>query len=116
MQKNAYEIKYELMKLFNHLVLFTPWRIDRNSLKDSLHVYELRFDDEINNISQLGNYIMVNFWGTVISKVSLLDENERYLDINEEDIIDNIDHLDINLDDYLNQKYILIEHKESKYE
>lgn len=57
--------------------LFSEVRIDRDSIPDNLFVYEVRHDDEgFLDPAQIKRWIMVNFYGTLITKVPLLGQNE----------------------------------------
>lgn len=76
--------EFEVMKLFNKEVLFTPDRINKETVPKGVYVYEVRHDDEsVGDIVQLGKGILVNFYGTIITKEPIqLDGN--YKDIDEE--------------------------------
>ena len=64
---NAYEADYERFEILGHDALFTSLRIDRKTLPEGLHAYDLRdCDDCSGDPSELKNYVMVNHWGTVI--------------------------------------------------
>lgn len=61
--------QYEQIKLFGISVLFTPSRIPTNLLPSNIHRYEVRHDDEGQGIMcELGKSILVNHWGTILSK------------------------------------------------
>ena len=64
---NANDVDYERFEVLGHDALFTCLRIDRKTLPDGLHAYDLRdCDDCTGDPCQLKNYILVNHWGTVI--------------------------------------------------
>lgn len=62
--------KYEVVTLFNEPVLFANYRMDVNSDElDGLYVYMIRHDDECQGIPcEVAENVMVNHWGTIISK------------------------------------------------
>ncbi len=73
------------MKLFGKDVLFTDIRIPKDLLPKNIHRYELRHDDEgWGEICQIAPNILVNFYGTILSKNELALNNDYYRDINEE--------------------------------
>lgn len=60
-------------------------RIDRKSLPEGLHAYDLRDSDDCNGTpSEVRKFVMVNHWGTVITKEPIegvdegivIDEND----------------------------------------
>jgi len=65
---NANEADYERFELLGHDALFTCLRIDRKSLPEGLHAYDLRDEDSTGEICELKSHVMVNHWGTVIVK------------------------------------------------
>lgn len=62
--------KYEIVTLFNEPVLFANYRLDRNNPElRGLYVYDIRHDDECQGIPcEVAPFIMINHWGTIISK------------------------------------------------
>lgn len=74
---------YEEIEIFDTLALFSSGRIQKNSVPEGFYCYEVRHDDECRGIPcELSTRILVNFWGTVISKVPLIKESEcrRYIE------------------------------------
>ncbi len=66
---NANEAGYESFEILGHNALFTSLRIDRKTLPDGLYAYDLRdCDDCSGDPAELKSYVMVNHWGTVITK------------------------------------------------
>lgn len=66
---DANETDYERFEILGHDALFTNLRIDRKSLPDGLYAYDLRdCDDCSGNPAELRNFVLVNHWGTVITK------------------------------------------------
>lgn len=57
---------FELMELFDQVVLFTNARIDRKTVPDFLYAYDLR--DECDGIPcTIEKYVSVNHFGTIIA-------------------------------------------------
>lgn len=82
---NANETGYERFEILGHDALFTSLRIDRKSLPEGLHAYDLRdCDDCSGEPCEIKSHVMVNHWGTVIVKEPIegaddgivLDEND----------------------------------------
>ena len=74
---------YEEIEIFDTLALFSAGRIQKDSVPEGFYCYEVRHDDECMGIPcELSFHILVNFWGTVISKVPLIrdDECRRYIE------------------------------------
>ena len=65
------------------MALFSSGRIQKDSVPEGFYCYEVRHDDEGRGIPcELSAHILVNFWGTVISRVPLIQENKcrRYIE------------------------------------
>lgn len=61
--------KFELVVIFDKPVLFTSERLNRNLPIEGVYYYDIRHDDECRgDMAQLKDRVMVNHWGTVISK------------------------------------------------
>ena len=74
---------YEEIEIFDTPALFSAGRIQKDSVPDGFYCYEIRHDDEGRGIPcELSAHILVNFWGTVISRVPLIQENKcrRYIE------------------------------------
>ena len=68
MRVNAMTEKYESVSVFGHPMLFTNLRVDRDTVPKGYYMYEVRHDDDMQGLPvQIGTWIMVNHWGTLIS-------------------------------------------------
>lgn len=68
-ENNMLSDKFELVVIFDKPVLFTCERLDRSLPIDGVNYYDIRHDDECRgDMAQLKDRVMVNHWGTVISK------------------------------------------------
>lgn len=82
---NAMQETYEEIRLFGKPALFTPCRIDRATVPKGLHRYEIRHDDDCRGEAvELAHGIMVNHWGTVLMRDTLLSPTQTYRIIDEE--------------------------------
>lgn len=73
---NPFEIEeYSVVELFDCVCLFTSNRIQRDKVPSGLFVYDLRHaDDGSDKIVEISkNPIVVNHWGTIISKEPLCE-------------------------------------------
>lgn len=72
------EETYEEVTVLGHLMLFTDTRIDPSTVPKGMYRYEVRHDDDQQGIPrQIANWILVNFWGTLISNSPIhLEKNE----------------------------------------
>ena len=69
MEVNAAEESFELMEMFGQTVLFTNMRVDRSTVPEGLHVYDVRHDDDCTGeMCEIKPFVMVNHWGTIICK------------------------------------------------
>lgn len=101
-KKNCKEINYEQITLFNKPVLFTPWRIDRQSLPHGMHLYEVQHDDEQKGImTLLSKHISVNHWGTIISNQPIRLDKTGYRNIDEDKDVQYPQKAGITLDGYM---------------
>lgn len=69
---DAEKEEFDLMTLFDHAVLFTTNRIDRRTVPNNMFMYETRDGSQDGHIHELAYSIIVDFFGTVISKEPLL--------------------------------------------
>ena len=68
-ENNMLSDKFDLVVIFDKPVLFTCERLNRNLPIDGVTYYDIRHDDECRcDMAQLKDRVMVNHWGTVISK------------------------------------------------
>lgn len=91
MKVNANEETFENVVVLGYPMIFTCLRVDRSTVPDNLHVYDVRHDDECQGIPcELADRVLVNHWGTVISAVPIeLNEDGangfKYKSLNEND-------------------------------
>ncbi len=86
---DANETDYERFEILSHDALFTCLRIDRKTLPEGLFAYDLRdCDDCSGDPAELRSFVLVNHWGTVITKepiegadegIVLTDDDYNYL-------------------------------------
>lgn len=68
-ENNMLSDKFDLVVIFDKPVLFTCERLNRNLPIEGVNYYDIRHDDECRgDMAQLKDRVMVNHWGTVISK------------------------------------------------
>lgn len=68
-ENNMLSDKFDLVVIFDKPVLFTSERLNRNLPIEGVNYYDIRHDDECRgDMAQLKDRVMVNHWGTVISK------------------------------------------------
>lgn len=60
---------YELGEIDGKLVVFTNMRLDRQTIQESLHCYDIRDSDNLDgSCTELKVHVLVNHWGTVLCK------------------------------------------------
>ena len=65
---DARKESFEEVTVLGVPMLFTAMHVDKSTVPKGLYLYEVRHDDEGNGEPvQLGNWILVNHWGTLIS-------------------------------------------------
>ncbi len=68
MRINAMNEEFEEVEVFGYPMIFTCLRVDRDSVPKGLYMYEVRHGDECDGDPvQIGERIIVNHWGTIIS-------------------------------------------------
>ena len=78
---------FEEVTLLDKPALFTSIRIDRNTVPEGYHLYEIRHDDEgRGDAVQIAKGILVNHWGSVITQEEIKLPPDGYLDIEPEDL------------------------------
>lgn len=79
--------KFELMEFFvDTKVLMTCRRISRAIIPEGLFAYDLRHDDESQgDICEIKPFVLVNHWGTIISKVPIEMNEDGYRLIDNDD-------------------------------
>jgi len=80
------EDTYEEVELFGKTVLYTPIRIAPNTVPKGLYFYEIRHaDDDWGEPVQLGHGILVNHFGTIISREPIELGKDGFRDIEHQD-------------------------------
>lgn len=64
---SASEETYAKINLLGKPVLYTCYRLDRKTVPEGMYMYEVRHSDEGFEPCQIGEGIMVHFYGTIIS-------------------------------------------------
>lgn len=61
-------------------VLFTNMRLDRDTVPDGLFCYDIRDSDDLDgSFAEVNSFVMVNHWGTILSREPFpLDEHGSY--------------------------------------
>lgn len=94
---NVKDIIWEKVEVLGRKGLFTELRIDRDSIPDGCHMYEVRHDDNCQgNPVQIARWVMVNHLGTLLVKEPFDLEpskvnNNAYLDIDPDKDWDYLD-------------------------
>lgn len=89
MTTDARNEDFELVEIDDRVVLFTNARIDRNTVPNNLYCYDVRESEGFSGDPvTLENFVLVNHWGTVISK-----EPFSYNDTNCYPLKDGINYL-----------------------
>ena len=103
-RRDAKTDTYEEVKLFGMNVLLTTARIDRASVPEGLHLYELRHaDEDWCDPVQVGKGVLVNFYGTVLSREPIALGADGFLNLDAE-AISYLDSGTVKLEDYMAQK------------
>ena len=69
---NAMTEDFEEVTILDMPALFTPGRIDRNTIPYGYHLYEVRHDDDCQGDAvQIARNIYVNHWGSLITRDEL---------------------------------------------
>lgn len=97
--------RFEPIKLFGKLVLFTPSRIRDEELPKGIYRYEVRHDDECLGIMcELSKRILVNHWGTILSDKPIQLEQNGYRYIDEDKDVQYLNSRSLTLQKYLNKQ------------
>lgn len=79
---NAIEEDFEEVTIFDKPALFTPLRIERDTVPRGYFSYEVRHDDDgMGDAVQLARNIIVNHWGTLITRDEIKLPSDGFLDI-----------------------------------
>jgi len=66
---NAMTESFEEATVLNKPALFTPARIDRETVPQGYHLYEIRHDDDCQGDAvEIARNILVNHWGSIITQ------------------------------------------------
>lgn len=90
MSLSCQEATFERVTVLGKPALFTCCRTDHKTVPNGLHIYDVRHDDDQQGEPvQIARWVMVNHWGTLLTKEPLpLEENalgnNAYLDIDPE--------------------------------
>ena len=69
MGKNAFEERYEEIRVFGKPALFTGEHIEPCTVPRGYHRYEMRHDDAFDGYAvEIARSVTVNLWGTVITR------------------------------------------------
>jgi len=84
-QYNAMKTNFDEVTILEKPALFTPIRIDRSTVPSGYYAYDVRHDDDQQGDAvQIGKFIMVNHWGTLIMRDRIKLPPDGYLDIEPE--------------------------------
>lgn len=86
-RNNAMTESFEEVTIFDKPALFTPLRINCNTVPNGFHLYEVRHDDDgQGDAVQIARNIVVNHWGTLITRDEINLPADGYLDIEPDDL------------------------------
>lgn len=79
MSVDARKERFELVEVFDRPMLFTGLRVDRSTVPKGLYLYEMRNDDDQCGLPvEIGRWVMVNHWGTLLSATPIELEPNKY--------------------------------------
>lgn len=82
---NAMEERFEEITVLDKPALFTDIRIERDTVPKGLYLYEVRSDDDgCGDSVQIAKGIMVNHFGSIITREPIKLPQDGYLDIDPE--------------------------------
>ncbi len=85
-------------------VLYTYYRINKNLYDDRLHLYDIQSLDDGMTPKNLAPFVRIHHWGSVISKVPLVEEGQYAIDI-EDTFVETDEYM--YLDEYLSTELVL---------
>jgi len=86
-KSNAMTEIFEEVEILGKPALFTCGRLDRNTVPSGYHAYDVRHDDMCRGDAvQLQKFIMVNHWGTLITRDKVKLHKDGYRDLEPMDI------------------------------
>ena len=78
---------FEEVEIFEKPALFTCLRIDSETVPSGIYKYEVRHDDDMQGIAcQLGRRIVVNHWGTLLTREPIELDKDGFKTLTEEDL------------------------------
>ncbi|MBO5501571.1 MAG: helicase, partial [Clostridia bacterium] len=83
-QTQADQTRYQLMEIANREALFSNGRFDRESLPEGLFCYDIR-DDSYGNAARLEPSVVVNHFGSIVTRQPIEFPAEGYIDLIEND-------------------------------
>ena len=83
-QTLADQTRYQLMEIANQQALFSNGRFDRESLPEGLFCYDIR-DDSYGNAARLEPSVVVNHFGSIVTRQPIEFPSEGYIDLIEND-------------------------------
>lgn len=79
MARDARNELFMMVDMDGYICLFSNARLDRDTIPEGLHCYDVRDEDGDGNFAQIQPFVMVNHWGTLISKEPIpLNEHGCY--------------------------------------
>lgn len=90
MALDAGKEKYDVVDVDGRLCLFTNMRLDRNTIPQGLYCYDVRDSDLLDgSFCEINPFVMVNHWGTIISREAFqLNEHGSYYPEEEPGFVD----------------------------
>lgn len=87
MRYDAAKITYDEVTLLGVPAILTECRIDRTTIPTQLHLYEIRHEDEDwGRPCQLARGILVNFYGSLLTRQPIELPDSGYLGFDAEDL------------------------------
>jgi len=87
MRHDAVTESFVEVTILGRPALFTPGRIDRSTVPQGYHLYEIRHDDDCQGDAvHVARTIAVNHWGSIITSEEIPFPSNGYLDIEPEDL------------------------------
>ena len=83
-QTQTDQTRYQLMEIANQEALFSNGRFDRDSLPEGLFCYDIR-DDSYGNAARLEPSVVVNHFGSIVTRQPIEFPAEGYIDLIEND-------------------------------
>ena len=78
---------FEEATILGKPAMFTPLRVERNKVPQGCFAYDVRHDDDCQGYAvQLGRQIIVNHWGTIVTRDEMKLDRGGHLDIEPGDL------------------------------